>query len=48
MDYEILARKNPRKAKVSYHVVAGPLSRLDSIAYLNFPPVADSLLRANS
>lgn len=48
VDYEILPRKNPRKAKVSYHVVAGPLSRLDSIAYLNFPPVADSLLRANS
>lgn len=45
---EVVPQSNPRKAKVNYHVYAGPLHRLDSIAYLNFPPRADSLLRATS
>lgn len=44
--YEILPQKNPRKAKLAYHVYAGALHRLDSIAYINFPARADSLLRA--
>lgn len=43
---EVLTQRNPRKAKVAYSVYAGPLHRLDSIAYLNFPARADSLLRA--
>ena len=43
---EVLPQRNPRKAKVAYSVYAGPLHRLDSIAYLNFPARADSLLRA--
>lgn len=46
VDYEVLPQKNPRKAKVAYNVHAGQLYRLDSIAYLDFPPRADSLLRA--
>ncbi len=46
VDYEVLPQKNPRKAKVSYNVYAGPVHRLDSIAYVGFPPRADSLLRA--
>ncbi|EJW97266.1 outer membrane protein, family [gut metagenome] len=45
VDYEILPMKNPKKSKVAYRVYAGPLSRLDSIAYLKFPAEADSLLR---
>ena len=45
VDYEIVTQKNPRKAKINYAVTAGPLFRLDSIAYLDFPSVADSLLR---
>lgn len=44
--HEVLTQKNPRKAKISYHVRAGHLFRLDSIAYLDFPPAADSLLKA--
>ena len=44
VDYEVLPQKNPRKAKVSYKVFAGPLSRLDSISYLNFHFDTDSLL----
>ncbi len=46
--YELLPQKNPKKAKIRYHVYAGPLHRLDSVAYQNFTPVADSLLRATS
>ena len=43
--YEVVAQKNPRKAKINYTVTAGPLFRLDSVAYTGFPSVADSLLR---
>ncbi len=43
---QVLPQKNPKKAKVAYNVYAGPVHRLDSIAYLNFSPKADSLLRA--
>lgn len=46
--YTLPVQKNPKKAKVAYQVYAGPLSRLDSIAYLNFPSRADSLLKATS
>lgn len=47
VDYEVLTqKKNSRKAKVRYDVHAGPLYRLDSIAYLGFVPATDSLLRA--
>ncbi len=45
---EVLTQKNPKKAKISYNVFAGPVHRLDSIAYLDFPPKADSLLRATA
>jgi len=45
---EVLTQRNPRKAKVAYHVHAGTLHRLDSIAYVNFPQRADSLLRATA
>ena len=43
--YEVVTQKNPRKAKINYTVKAGPLFRLDSVAYVGFPSVADSLLR---
>lgn len=44
-DYRIHTLRNPRKAKVSYRVRTGPLYRFDSIAYLNFTPEVDSMLR---
>jgi len=44
--YEVVTEKNPRKASIAYHVHAGPLYRLDSIAYLGFNATTDSLLRA--
>ena len=46
--YDVLTQKNPRKAKISYNVHTGPLHHLDSIAYVNFPARADSLLRATA
>lgn len=46
VSYEVLSQKNPRKAKVSYGIYAGPVHRLDSIVYKGFPTRADSLLRA--
>lgn len=48
VEHRILPRKNPRKAKIAYDVYAGPVHRFDSIAYLDFPARADSLLRATS
>ena len=46
VSYEVLPAKNPRKARLAYTVHTGPVYRLDSIAYVGFPPVADSLIRA--
>ena len=47
--YETLP--NPRdtlKERVRYNIHPGPLYHLDSIAYVNFPPQADSLIRNSS
>lgn len=43
--YDLIPHKNPRKEKISYSVLPGELFHLDSIAYLNFPQQADSLIR---
>ncbi len=45
--YEVITDpSNAKKAKVDYHVLAGPLYRLDSIAYQRFPAQMDSILAA--
>lgn len=45
VDYTIETnRHNPRKAKMNYTVDTGPVFRLDSICYIGFPPLADSLI----
>lgn len=46
VNYTIMPGKNPRKAKIGYEVTTGPLSRLDTITFCNFPPRADSLIKA--
>lgn len=46
MTYDVLPAKTPRKARLAYTVHTGPVYRLDSISYVGFPPVADSLIRA--
>ena len=45
VSHDTIPQRHPRKAKISYDVHPGELFHLDSVAYLNFPPVADSLLR---
>lgn len=44
--YDTIPGKKPRTAKISYHVTPGTLFHTDSIAYLNFPDKADSIIRA--
>ena len=46
VDYELLPQHNPRKEKILYKISFGPLYTLDSIAYIDFPSVADSLIRS--
>ena len=47
VSYEKLAQRNPKKMRLQYSVDMGRLWRLDSVQYTNFPPTADSLIRAN-
>jgi len=47
VDYEI-KKENPKKAKITYLIKTGKVSRLDSIEYKGFSPVADSLIRHNT
>ena len=44
--YEVIPRKNPKTAKISYDVHPGRLYRLDSVGYFDFPAEADSLIRS--
>ncbi|MBR6031417.1 MAG: BamA/TamA family outer membrane protein [Bacteroidaceae bacterium] len=44
--YEVLPdRRDTLKGKVRYDIHPGPLYHLDSIAYMKFPPQADSIIR---
>ena len=45
VDYSIVPQKNPKKAKISYNVKANQLFTIDTVQYVNFPDVADSLIR---
>lgn len=45
VDYEIVPQKKARQAKVRYMVEPRTLFRLDSIAYVNFAPAADTLIQ---
>lgn len=45
VDYETVPQRNPRKAKIGYTVSLGHLFTIDSLAYVNFPSEADSLIR---
>jgi len=44
--YEVVAQKNPKTAKIGYHVDMGHLFTVDTIQYIGFPAEADSLIRA--
>ena len=47
VDYKVVTGRNAKKAKIAYTVNMGPLWTVDSIEYLRFPLVADSLIRAH-
>lgn len=44
VDYEVQTQRNPKEAKVAYKVSLGPLWRIDSVAYLNFPEYGKRLI----
>lgn len=44
--YEAVKQKNPKKSKIGYTVSLGPLYTVDTVHYVNFPPAADSLIKA--
>lgn len=44
--YDVQTQKNPKKARIGYNVVLGPVSLLDSIQYMPFGQRQDSLLVA--
>lgn len=46
VDYNVIAQKNPKKAKIGYTVNIGRLFTVDTLSYVNFPVVADSLINA--
>ena len=46
VEHEVVPQKNPKAAKIGYHVHLGHLFTLDSIEYLGFPLAADTLIRA--
>lgn len=48
VDYNVLTKKNPKKAKIAYNVRAGQLYRLDSIAYLGYPTHMDSIISSHA
>lgn len=46
VSHEVIPQKNKKKAKISYTVNANQLFTIDTLQYVNFPEVADSLIRA--
>lgn len=46
VDYKTVAQKNPKKAKIGYTVRPGRLFTVDTLYYVGFPAVADSLINA--
>jgi len=46
VDYSVITQKNPKKAKIGYAVNTGRLFTVDTLSYVGFPAVADSLINA--
>lgn len=47
VDYSLKQNKNPKKVKVNYTINTSNPYLIDSVAYINFPKDADSLIRAS-
>jgi len=48
VNFETIQQKNPKTAKISYHVQPGRLCLLDSVGYFGFPAEADSIIKSTS
>ena len=48
VNYKVVTQKNPKKAKIEYSVAMNHLTTVDTMEYANFPPEADSLIRATA
>ncbi|MCI6160993.1 MAG: BamA/TamA family outer membrane protein [Prevotellaceae bacterium] len=46
VDYEIVPQRHPKKSKIGYTVTMNHLFTIDTIRYVNFPLLSDSLIRA--
>lgn len=46
--YKNITGRNPKKGKVAYTVDMGHLWTIDSVSYLRFPPVTDSLILSSA
>ena len=46
VNYEAITQKNPKEAKIQYTVQPGRLYTIDSIAYVDFPAEADSMIHS--
>ena len=47
VSFETIQQKNPKTAKISYHVQPGRLCLLDSVGYFGFPAEADSIIKSS-
>ena len=47
VESEIITQKNPLKAKVGYKITTGRLSVIDTLKYVGFGVIEDSLIRGN-
>lgn len=46
VSYQVVQQKNPKTAKIAYKVDMNHLTTVDTMEYVNFPSVADSLIMA--
>lgn len=48
VSYMVEQQKNPKKAKIAYTVNMNELSAVDTLEYVNFPSLSDSLIRQHA
>lgn len=48
VSYMVEQQKNPKKAKIAYTVNMNELSTVDTLEYMNFPSLSDSLIRLHA
>ena len=48
VNYDILTKSNPKKAKIGYNVNLGDLTTIDTLTYVNFPVEAQHLIDSTS